>query len=126
VVVYYCSFDVVADDRAAFDAWFVERVRNCRSGPGCLVYEYSVSPERPGSGILFGAFDTRENFDRHRVSPNHIEMRAFTESRGMKNKWVDYWVDGEHRPTRRPQSQPDVLELVRQRHLVDVGSVTRA
>jgi quinol monooxygenase YgiN len=123
MVVYYCFFRVDrAYDRAAFDAWFTERVQVCRRGPGCLVYEYSVSPERPDGGILFGAFDTKENFDRHRTSPNHIEMRTFAEDHGLRDRLVDYFVDGVHQPTHSPQPPDEVMELVRRRRLATAGA----
>jgi quinol monooxygenase YgiN len=119
MVVYYCTFRVVTDDRAAFDDWVVSLVRRCRTGHGCIAYEYSISPEHPERGILFGAFDSQENFDAHRVSSAHIEMRAFGEDRGMTDKLVDYWVNGVHQPAHRPESTSEVLELVRLRRLAE-------
>jgi quinol monooxygenase YgiN len=121
MVVYYSTFEVTTDDRAAFDEWFGGLVQECRSEDGCVFYEYSVSPERPSRGVLFGAFETMAQLEAHRVYPAHVEIVAFGAERGMSDVTVDRWVDGEHAYIHYAhmdeQCTGELLERVRERRL---------
>jgi quinol monooxygenase YgiN len=121
VVVYYCTFSVETDDRTDFDDWFLGLVQQCRRAPGCVAYEYSVSPEWPTRRCLFAAWESEEHFAEHRISPGHVEMLALGAGRGVTDVVVDYWFDGVHTTARDAEVSlrlPEAVhDLVRRRRL---------
>jgi quinol monooxygenase YgiN len=117
VNVFYLRFTVSAEDRAAFDEWLIPLVQECRRAPGCHTYEYCVNPEHPDGGIIFASFDSEEAYEAVRLGPAHIDMLAFGEERGMRDKIVDHFVDDEHRRVERPVYTGELADRVRERQL---------
>lgn len=96
MVVIYASFDVGHPDRPAFDHWFEEHARECRTFDGCISYDYLHNLQEPTKGFVFEAWESQEQLNVLIASPSHVNMMAEGSSAWqMKNLCAHVWRQAE-------------------------------
>ncbi|GAA1859337.1 hypothetical protein GCM10009836_44450 [Pseudonocardia ailaonensis] len=110
MVIIYASWKVNAADRDAYDAWFLEKVREAQKEPGAIRYQYLVDMERPGRAINFEVWEDQAALEKHLLAPGHIEVvRDNSGKWGSSDFEIDFWDDAQgHRHMDVPSSRNTV------------------
>lgn len=67
-IVIYVSATVLPENKEIFETTLTDIVSNARQVIGCLKYQWFVNPDDNNNYIIYGEFDSQENFALYRKS----------------------------------------------------------
>jgi len=70
VVIVAGTFEVDPEQREAFIASRLDRMRTSRAETGCLEYTFSADPLDPGRVVLFERWASQADLDAHLAAPS--------------------------------------------------------
>ena len=95
MVIVAGTFQVDPEQREAFLASRIERMRTSRAEPGCLEYTFSVDPLDPGRVLLFERWASQADLDAHLAVPSAPPASPGAEVVPTATTIVIYDVSGE-------------------------------
>jgi quinol monooxygenase YgiN len=70
VVIVAGTFEVDPEQRDAFIASRLDRMRTSRAETGCIEYTFSADPLEPGRVVLFERWASQADLDAHLAAPS--------------------------------------------------------
>jgi len=67
-IVIYVSVIVSSETKEKFTTNLMDIVSGARQIKGCLKYQWFINPDDNNNYIIYGEFDTEENFSRYKKS----------------------------------------------------------
>lgn len=95
MVIVAGTFEVDPEQREAFLAGRIERMRTSRAERGCLEYTFSADPIDPGRVVLYERWASQEDLDAHLAVPAAPPASPGTEVVPKATSIVVYDVAGE-------------------------------
>lgn len=95
MVIVAGIFEVDPEQREAFLAGRIDRMRTSRAEPGCLEYTFSADPLDPGRVLLFERWARQEDLDAHLAASPATPASPSAEVVPKATSLVVYDVTGE-------------------------------
>ena len=67
-IIIYVSATVLPGNKKIFETTLTDIVSKARQAPGCLKYQWFVNPDNNSNYIIYGEFDSKENFALYQKS----------------------------------------------------------
>ncbi len=99
MVIVAGVFTVDPEQREAFLAGRMDRMRTSRAERGCLEYTFSADPLDPGRVLLYERWASQDDLDAHLAAPSTPSASPGTEVTPTASSITIYDVTGE-RPLR--------------------------